>query len=240
MMENKKPVYLLAGGRPRNRATTDPLIHAVFQESGVASPSIAYVGTASGDDKDFFNYFVTIFKELGAARVNLALIAPAKADMAKARGILKSSDIVFVSGGDVEQGMQSLKERNMLDFLSDLYKQGKLFFGLSAGSIMLAREWVRWRDPDDDASAELFPCLGFAPVICDTHDEQGGWQELQAALKLERDNTRGFGIASGTALRVLPGGEIEALGGSVHQYLKQGTKVERGPDLTPVINAHRR
>jgi len=48
---------------------------------------------------------------------------------------------------------------------------------------MLSKEWIRWRDPDDDATAEFFPCLGIAPLICDTHGEQDGWEELQALFK---------------------------------------------------------
>ena len=79
-----------------------------------------------------------------------------------------------------------MQEKNITDFLVGLYKQGKPFFGISAGSIMLAQEWIRWRDPEDDTTAEIFPCLGIAPVICDTHGEEDGWEELQALIALEK------------------------------------------------------
>ena len=69
---------------------------------------------------------------------------------------------------------------------------------------MLAQEWIRWRDPDDDATAEIFPCLGIAPVICDTHGEQDGWEELQALIALEKDKNIGYGIVSGTAMKFIP------------------------------------
>ena len=156
----------------------------------------------------------------------MAVLSSEKADIKKAKDILESSDIVYISGGDVEHGMQVLAEKNMVDFLVGLYRQGKPFFGISAGSIMLAKEWIRWRDPDDDTTAEVFPCLGMAPVICDTHGEQDGWEELQALLKLEKDNTTGYGIVSGTAIKVFPDGKIEALGGAVHQYTKINGKVK--------------
>jgi peptidase E len=231
---NEKPVYLLAGGRSGKRKVPDPLIQAVFRESGIASPTVAYVGTANGDDKGFLDYMVNIFKQTVVCSVNHALISPESADLKNTQDILKSADIVFISGGDVEMGMLSLKEKNMIGFLYKLYKGGKLFFGLSAGSIMLAKEWVRWRDPDDDSTAELFPCLGFAPIICDTHSEQGDWEELKVALKLAEDNARGYGIVSGAAIKVFPDGKIEALGGAVHQYVRRGERVERGPDILPV------
>ena len=129
--------------------------------------------------------------------------------------------------------MEVLQEKDMADFLLQLYKQGKPFFGVSAGSIMLAKEWVRWRDPDDDATAEIFPCLGMAPVICDTHAEEDDWQELKALLALEPDNVKGYGIASGAAIKVFPDGKIEALGGAVPQYIRRGERVERLPDILP-------
>ena len=232
---NARPVYLLAGGRSRNRTLPDPLIQAVFKESGTLSPTVAYVGTANGDDKSFFDFMADALRQTGARQVTHALIAPEKADLKKAQNILKSAEIVFISGGDVERGIEALKEKDMIDFLAGLYGQGKFFFGLSAGSIMLAKEWVRWRDPDDDSSAELFPCLGFAPVICDTHAESDGWEELQAALKLEKENTRGYGIGTGSCLKVYPGGKVEALGGAVDQYVHHHGKVEKLADLLPVV-----
>ena len=232
-MSDKKPVYLLAGRRPRNRRTPDPFIQAVFKECGKASPTIAYVGTANGDDESFFNRMAEAFREAGAYRISQAPISPEKADLKKAQGILKSADIIFISGGDVDRGMRVLREKNMIGFLTELYQQGKLFFGTSAGAIMLAKEWVRWRDPYDNSSAELFPCLGFAPVICDCHDEEGGWEELKGALRLEEDNMKGYGLVSGTAIRVSPSGKVEALGGNIHQYARHGERVDRISDISP-------
>ena len=122
----------------------------------------------------------------------------------------------------------------MTDFLCGLYAEGKPFFGVSAGSIMLGREWVRWSDPDNAASAELFTCLGIAPVICDTHSEDDDFEELQAALQLEKEGTEGYGIVSGTAIKVYPGGKVEALGGHSFHYVHRGDKVERIADLAPI------
>ena len=130
--------------------------------------------------------------------------------------------------------MEILQEKKMIDFMTGLYRQGKPFFGISAGAIMLADKWIRWRDPDDDNSAELFPCLGFAPIICDTHDEQGGWEELQAALMLEKEGVKGYGLASGSEVKVAPDGGVEAVGGTVYQYIKRGGKVVRIEDLLPL------
>ena len=233
-MSEIKPVYLLAGGRSANRRANDLIIREAFRESGKKSPSVGYVGTASDDDEDFFNRLADMFRENGAGEVRHALLAPDDADISRAKYILMHSDMICISGGDVDSGMQKLKEREMVHFLAELYQKGKPFFGLSAGSIMLAKEWVRWRNPDDDTTAEVFPCLRLAPVLCDTHDEEGGWEELKVLLMLEKDVAAGYGIAAGTALRVFPDGRMEALGGAVHQYVSRGGKVKRISDVMPL------
>jgi peptidase E len=230
-MSDRKPVYLLSGGRPANRRKNNLLIREAFRESDKNSPSVGYVGTASDDNKEFFNLMAAMLRENGAVEVNHALLALNNADISKAKYILKHSDIIYISGGDVDKGIEKLKERHMVNFLAELYQEGKPFFGLSAGSIMLAKEWVRWRNPADDTTAEKFPCLGFAPVLCDTHDEDSGWEELKLLLMLEKEGATGYGITSGTALRVFPDGRIEALGGAVHQYVNRGGKVHKRKSL---------
>ena len=233
-MDSRKPLYLLAGGREGSTKSTKQILQAVFREIGKPSPNIAYVGAASDDNRIFYQFIAGMIKKVADCKVNRVLICSPKADISKAKEILESADAIFMSGGDVEIGMQILAEKNMTVFLQDLYKQGKLFFGASAGSIMLAREWIRWEDPDDDSTAELFPCLGLAPVICDTHAEDDDWSELKMALKLRGDNAQGYGIPSGACLKVYPDGGAEALGGAVTRYIRHNQQVEQQANLLPI------
>jgi peptidase E len=233
MNQKPKPVFLLAGGRHSRRKGPDALLDAVYQTYGIKNPTVAYSGAASGDDRNFFGWIANELTGSGADKVVHAVIATPDADLKKARHILESADIVFISGGDVEAGMDILQEKNMIDFLTGLYRQGKPFFGMSAGALMLAAKWVRWPDSDNDDSAELFNCLGFAPVICDAHDEQAGWEELQAALKLEKEGVKGYGLSAGSGIKVTPDGKVETIGGTVYQYLHRGNEVVRIEDLLP-------
>jgi dipeptidase E len=232
---NMKPVYLI-GGRPRQRGQPDTVFQAALRETGKPSPGVGYVGTANDDDTRFLGMVMKELREAGAGQIEHALMAPRNADLKKAKKILSSADIIFVGGGDVERGMELLAERNMSDFLLQLYRQGKPFFGVSAGAIMLAREWVRWRDPDDDNTAEIFPCLGIAPVLCDTHAEEDDWQELKALLALEPENAAGYGITSGSAIKVFPDGRVAAASGPVAHYIRRGGRVEKRPDILPAGN----
>jgi cyanophycinase-like exopeptidase len=232
MTNSMKPVYLI-GGRGARRGQPDAAFLAALRETGKPSPAVGYIGTANDDDARFLGFMKSEMAQAGAGSINHAVLTPRRADVKKAQEILAASDIIFVGGGDVERGMEVLAEKNMCDFILQLYRQGKPFFGVSAGSIMMAKEWVRWRDPDDDATAEIFPCLGVAPVLCDTHAEDDDWQEIKALLALEKDGTEGYGITSGSAIKVFPDAKVAALGGPVAHYVRRAGKVTQLPDLIP-------
>lgn len=232
----KQPVFLLAGGRRRAGSRPDPLIRLIMSEiTGIyhRAPSIAYIGAASEDDAGFFRMMAEAFLRAGAGQVHHLITVPPTSDIRKVRAGLEQADGIFISGGDVERGMQVLAEKKLNEFLVKLYQGGKPFFGLSAGSIMLAREWVRWRNPEDDSTAELFSCLGIIPLICDTHAEEDDWVELKTALKLEKSGSSGYGIPSGTGLKYLPDGSVEALGGPIIRYANQNGAIIRLQDLQP-------
>jgi peptidase E len=226
------PIHLLAGGGWRALGGRDPLLAPILAQAGKERPTIAYIGAASNDDRTFFLWLSRYFKKGGAGDVRLAALSSKRADPDKARAIIASADLVFISGGDVEVGMQCLEAREIIPLLKKLYAGGKPFFGISAGSIMLANGWVRWSDPDDDATAETYPCLGLAPILCDTHAEKDDWEELQMLLKLSAPG-HGYGIPSGGALRVDPDGGVAALGKPVARFQRRKSDVVALAPLMP-------
>jgi cyanophycinase-like exopeptidase len=232
------PIFLIAGGRGiRMWKGPDPLLQAVFRQTGIQRPTVAYIGTASGDNPAFRVMISNRLQKAGAGKVTLAPLCGRRGNAEKAKAVIETSDLVFFSGGDVEEGMRVLKEKGMIDPLRRLYRAGKPFFGISAGSIMLAHQWIRWKDPDDDTSAEIFDCLSLAYVLCDTHGEAEGWEELKALLALSPIDTIGYGIVSGTAIVVSPDGTVSALGGEVHRFQKQASGVMQIKNLFPSENS---
>ena len=161
------------------------------------SPKVAYVGTANGDNKLFFQFLKRPMVKAGAGQVLLVPIAGKRADTQAAKQILSEADCVFLSGGEVEDGIVSLKKAGLDVFLTELYNCGKPFFGVSAGCIMMGRIWVHWEVENDDSTASLFDCLNFVPMTFDTHCENEGWKELKCALRLMGTNAQGYGLSTG-------------------------------------------
>ncbi len=232
MSGRPRPIHLLAGSPHGRSRGADPVLVAALAETGRPRPSVAYIGAASDDDRDFLRFVTTYLQRAGAGEVRLAALASARANLAEARAVIERSDLVFVSGGDVEAGMAHLERHELIPLLRTLHGAGTPFVGLSAGSIMLARCWVRWSDPDDDATAAIFPCLALAPVLCDCHAEADDWEELRALLELTREGI-GYGIPAGGALRVAADGAVTALGKAAYCLERRAGRIERVADLTP-------
>jgi peptidase E len=227
------PLFLLAGGR--NIKGYDELLNRVRQSTGLAAPAVAYIGSASGDNTLFFGMMKKLLAQAGFGRVELAKSCAKKADLSRFKQIVTGADSVFISGGDVKAGMDVLSKKDLSGFLKDCHAAGKLFFGVSAGSIMLGSDWVFWEDEDDDSSARLFPCLGFVPFICDTHDDTDAWDELKTALRLTRPETMqtGYGLPAGSGLSVSTTGKIAALGCAVKCYTGRNGVVKQEQELLP-------
>jgi cyanophycinase-like exopeptidase len=226
-----KPVYLMAGGNWRDRNAPDPGFVAGLQGVGHSSPSVAYIGAANGDDGSFFKWFQTLASQAGAGQIALAPLVGKHANRDLAMDVLAKADAVFVSGGDVEAGMRTLESSQMCDHLRELHRQGKQFLGMSAGSIMLGATWVRWPDENNETRVETFPCLGIAPLICDTHGEKDAWEELHALLRISDVGTIGYGIPTGCTLVAESNGSVRSLAGPVHRFQRTPRSVRRMRDV---------
>lgn len=196
-MSSAKPAFLLAGGMPLDRAAMVRLYARALSECGKKTPRVVYLGVASRDNKIFFYAMKSLIMKAGAGEVVFIRLARAKADLNAAKESLESADAIFISGGEVEDGMRWLVRHGLDSYLKQLFDRGKFFFGMSAGSIMMGTHWVCWEDPEDDATAELFDCLGFVPTVFDTHAEDEDWKELKTVLRLMGPGSSGYGIPNG-------------------------------------------
>lgn len=136
----RKKMFLLAGGPGSDERKTVAQLKTALAESGSASPSVAYIGTASGDNRSFMKWFERPLKKAGASEVRMVPLLGRKADLPAAEEILKKAGVIFISGGEVEDGMNGL-DAAMRGLLRKLLEEGRLFIGLSAGSITPCRAW---------------------------------------------------------------------------------------------------
>lgn len=226
-MSEAKPLFLLAGGSPRDARSMAAAFAQALKECDREKPRVAYVGTANGDSVPFYWAMKALIQQAGAGEVSLVPLAKAKVDVSAAEQALQAADAIFISGGEVYDGMRWLTRHGLAGFLSELRNQGKVFFGVSAGTIMMGTHWVQWEDEDDDSTARLFDCLGFAPTTLDTHAEDEDWKELKMALKLQGPGARGYGIPRGGMVIVDSQGQMTAPEKPLVPYVNDEGQVRR-------------
>ena len=196
----------LVGGGPGAIASTKRHFRTALaalpkRPRSAGKPLVAYVGAASGDNAGFRRM---ISGMMSGTRVEPVLLASKTAKVSAARTLLEDCDLIFMSGGDVHAGMQVLGNRGVDDDLRRLASAGKPMLGISAGSLMLAQEWIAFASDDGD-DGEIFECLGIVPVIVDAHSEDDGWSELRALLRqrpARAAKPTALGLHSRGALRV--------------------------------------
>ena len=192
-----KPVYLITGGPSSDRKQMALDFHAALAATETANPKVAYIGTASGDSRLFFAFLKKPMRNAGAKSVTLVPLANKNPDIETAKRVLSDADAIFLSGGEVEDGILWLEKAGLMNFLAGLYRGGKLFFGVSAGAIMMGQGWSHWEKEGDDSTAGLFKCLCFVPFIFDAHGEKEEWKELKCTLRLMGSGATGYGLSDG-------------------------------------------
>ena len=189
-----------------NMETVLSIIAPVFRSR--KAPRLAYIGAANGDRTAFFDSLSAFFTQSGAAGVDFVRLAREHIDSDAVKKTLTGADLIFFSGGEVEDGINWIKKHGLFDLLRELYGKGVQFIGVSAGAIMMGSHWVRWDTPEDDDTAELFECLGFVPAIFDTHAEDEDWIEIKTALKLAGVGEQGYGLPRGCIISADSSGNL--------------------------------
>src|SRR2546423_15442003 len=94
-----------------------PYLKGLYAATGKPKPVVTQIGAANGDDRTFGMMTVAMLKWAGAGTVHWPRTTGRRKDPRAVREALAETDVVFVSGGDVEEGVKVLDE---LDLSKDL------------------------------------------------------------------------------------------------------------------------
>jgi cyanophycinase-like exopeptidase len=222
----RKPATLIAGKFRSRNFGTRPYLADALRLTGKDRPLVLYIGAASGDDREFGAALVEVLEAAGAHRVLWPKLTGRNKEPARACDALEEVDLVFVGGGDVEAGVDTLDDADLSAPLRAAARRGVTLAGMSAGAIMLGERWVRWPNADaGDDEAETYPCLGLVPCSFDTHGEGDGWSDARSfagvrARELQK-KVDVLGVPSGAALVVDADGAMRARGAPVVVYSAQ-------------------
>src|SRR5579863_591828 len=104
----------LIGGGPGAILSTRKILKQAIKTLDKKKPVLAYVGVATNDNVGFQKMLSAMFVGTGACLESVKL-ARKNASVATAKRVLEECDAIFMSGGDVEHGMNVLHERGVAD-----------------------------------------------------------------------------------------------------------------------------
>ena len=101
--------------------------------SGVARPTVCYIGAASGDDPRRISDFSDLVARVGGRARAFRVFAMTTDDP---NDFFKDVDVIFVDGGSTRNLVALLREWGAIDPLIEAYRRGVLIAGASAGISM--------------------------------------------------------------------------------------------------------
>jgi len=109
----------------------------VLAQCDQSRPKVCFLPTASGDSDRYITRFYSAFTQLPCQPTHLSLFRPPNEGP---KAFLRSQDIIYVGGGSTFNLVTLLKAWNLDILLRELWQDGTILCGLSAGSICWFQE----------------------------------------------------------------------------------------------------
>jgi len=160
--DKQRQIIAIGGGGfyrdPENLA----LEKYVIQQTGVESPRVAFVPTASGEPDHYLSSFYAAFLKLGCRPSVLTFFKRTP----EIRSFLLNQDVIYVGGGNTKTLLAVWRDWGVTEILRETWEAGVVLTGVSAGAICWFEQGLT-----DSFSNELRPldCLGFLPGSCCPH-----------------------------------------------------------------------
>ena len=137
----------------------------IIKQSNIDNPSICFIPTATGDDKDYIETFYKAFDSLGCTTSHIDFF---KRTINLEEHINKQ-DIIYVGGGNTKSMLAVWKEWGLDKILFDAYNNEVIMSGVSAGAICWFESGITdsWKEHQ-----AILPCLNFVNGVCCPHYDE--------------------------------------------------------------------
>ncbi len=150
----KRQIIALGGGGFSMEPENTLLDNYILEQSDKQNPKICFLGTASGDSKDYIERFYASFKKKNCIPSHLSLF---KGHTDKIEEFILQQNIIYVGGGNTRNMLVLWKEWGLDDKIKKAYSNGTILSGLSAGAICWFEEGLTDSVPNQLNKLE---CLG--------------------------------------------------------------------------------
>lgn len=202
------------------------IMNKIFELAGGPDARIVIIPNASSDPVDAADYYKNEFTEMGMTDVRPMVLYKGSVDDQANLDLLEEATAVYFSGGDQSRLTDLMIGTKLLEELHDLYNNGALLAGTSAGAAVMSKIMITGNElinDDEDRpynmirSGNIESVEGFGFIkecIIDQHFIKRKRMNRLHTLVLENPSYLGIGIDEGTAIWVKPDGTAEVIGDS--------------------------
>lgn len=214
-MENNKGYLVIIGGAEDKK--NDSVILKQAPQMLSDTDVLTILTTATEQPEEAGKDYTNVFKRLGVKNIKtLNINTRDDANDADNCEVIKNSKCIFMTGGDQLRITSILGGTRAYLELKDLYNNGGIIMGTSAGaSVMSSTMVVQGNDnePARKCTLKMAPGLGlFCGVIIDQHfDQRGRFGRLLCGVA-ENPEILGIGIDEDTAIKLFPDMHFEIIG----------------------------
>jgi len=186
-----------------------------FLQKPAYDVTVAFITTAAKpqEDLDYLQKDWTIMKEeLGFNVEELDIEGKTEAQVEE---ILKLKDIIYVEGGNTFYLLRAMRKCNFEKIIRKLLKEGKVYIGASAGSIVAGRtiKTAGWKDADKNiAGITDFKGLNLVPFDIFVHYTPEWYDTVKAEMPDTKDRQKNLRILTDGQAVLVQGKEIDLIG----------------------------
>lgn len=220
--ENPKGHLFIIGGGER----PDSLMSKYLALGGGEDAKILIVPFASGELVETGEYQEEQFKAMGVKEVSYLNCTEDEIDNPENLARLEGMTAIFFSGGDQNKLTKFLSGTKFLDKIRDIYKEGGVIGGTSAGAAVMSKIMITGEEgPDGEGSGDfkvikagnVQTAEGFGFItsaIVDQHFIYRKRENRLISLVIENPGIKAIGIDEATAIIVSPDGRCTVAGQS--------------------------
>jgi peptidase E/N-acetylglutamate synthase-like GNAT family acetyltransferase len=149
-----KTIFAMGGGGFSMEPENPLLDEFILSLSEKEKPKVCFLATASGDAQGYIDRFYEGFKKHNCTPSHLSLFRPFTADI---KGFLLKQDIIYVGGGNTRNLLTLWREWKLDNILKEVYENGTILSGISAGSICWFEQGVT---DSSGVGLDKLECLG--------------------------------------------------------------------------------
>jgi cyanophycinase len=197
---------LVAIGGAEDKTSRADILRRVLAVSGKTAPVVGVITTASSTPGEVFESYRTAFSAIGAGEVvDIRIRERQDAASDDIVGMIRRSDVIFISGGDQMRLTNILGATAALEAIRARHAEGAVIAGTSAGAACQSQTMVYGGAANDSlrkGAVKMTAGFGLvAGVIIDTHFlERGRFSRL---MEVGATNPEYLGIGLGEDAAVL-------------------------------------